>query len=107
MLFLQRAFSEKDPNSGNLCLPGGKCDGDESDLTAAIRETQEESAVQLKETMLIGKMKRAYYARKNHNETLYMTTYLFLLTDPHVQIKLNEHEVIEYKWVDFKDILTP
>jgi 8-oxo-dGTP pyrophosphatase MutT (NUDIX family) len=49
VLFIQRAIREGDPWSGQIALPGGKRDKNESDLTATVlRETREEIGIDLK-----------------------------------------------------------
>jgi hypothetical protein len=32
LLFMQRQINEKDRHSGQICFPGGKCDGSETDF---------------------------------------------------------------------------
>ncbi|MDZ7781026.1 MAG: CoA pyrophosphatase [Gemmatimonadota bacterium] len=48
VLLIKRAQSERDPWSGHMALPGGRRDDDDDDLlTTAVRETMEETAVDL------------------------------------------------------------
>ncbi len=48
MLFIQRAVSERDPWSGQIAFPGGGKEPSDADLVeTALRETQEEIAVDL------------------------------------------------------------
>lgn len=48
LLLIKRATSERDPWSGHMALPGGRRDpGDESLLATAVRETREETALDL------------------------------------------------------------
>jgi 8-oxo-dGTP pyrophosphatase MutT (NUDIX family) len=48
LLLIRRAESERDPWSGQMALPGGRRDAtDESLLHTAIRETREETALEL------------------------------------------------------------
>ncbi len=48
LLLIKRARSERDPWSGHMALPGGRRDpGDTSLLETAVRETMEETAVEL------------------------------------------------------------
>lgn len=48
VLLIKRAQSERDPWSGHMALPGGRRDPEDDDLlTTAVRETMEETAVDL------------------------------------------------------------
>lgn len=48
VLLIKRARSERDPWSGHVALPGGRRDAEDANLTeTAIRETAEETAVEL------------------------------------------------------------
>jgi 8-oxo-dGTP pyrophosphatase MutT (NUDIX family) len=48
LLLIKRAQSERDPWSGHMALPGGRRDVDDEDLlTTAVRETREETGVDL------------------------------------------------------------
>lgn len=42
ILLIRRAINERDPWSGDVALPGGKVEADETDFEAAIRECREE-----------------------------------------------------------------
>ncbi|HEX2722856.1 MAG TPA: CoA pyrophosphatase, partial [Gemmatimonadaceae bacterium] len=56
LFFIQRAVYEGDPWSGHIAFPGGRAEpGDRSLLDTAIRETREETAIDLRTTAhLIG-----------------------------------------------------
>ena len=48
LLLVKRATSERDPWSGHMALPGGRRDDSDSDLkSTALRETEEETGVDL------------------------------------------------------------
>lgn len=50
VLFIKRTSRKKDPWSGDIALPGGRRDpGDIDDLATAIRETEEEVGLDLRE----------------------------------------------------------
>lgn len=106
ILFLQRVMHHRDSNPGHLCFPGGKCDPGEPDIDAAIRETTEETAIELNKKMLLGKVPRAFFARQNKANFLFLTAYLFLQLDPQ-PITLNTEEVIDYRWVPLDKLLAP
>jgi 8-oxo-dGTP pyrophosphatase MutT (NUDIX family) len=55
ILLIKRAEHAGDPWSGQIALPGGRRDGADRDLLrTAVRETQEETAIGLSETQLLG-----------------------------------------------------
>ena len=58
VLLIRRAESEGDPWSGQMALPGGRWDPEDENLLAtAIRETREETGVQLdQEGIVLGKL---------------------------------------------------
>jgi 8-oxo-dGTP pyrophosphatase MutT (NUDIX family) len=57
LLFVQRAVVERDPWSGHMALPGGRRDPTDADLVAtALRELQEETALELGRSDVIGRL---------------------------------------------------
>jgi 8-oxo-dGTP pyrophosphatase MutT (NUDIX family) len=55
LLLVRRATHEMDPWSAHIALPGGRIEpGDESLLHTAIRETQEETGLDLTDATLLG-----------------------------------------------------
>ena len=55
MLMLRRATHEPDPWSGHVALPGGRAEaGDATLLDTAIRETREETALELRGARVLG-----------------------------------------------------
>lgn len=54
-LFIKRALHPKDPWSGHVGLPGGRRDPEDADsVSTAVRETLEETAVELPRDSLLG-----------------------------------------------------
>lgn len=49
ILLIKRKINPKDLHSGQIAFPGGKVEAGEDSLKAAMRETQEEIGVTLKE----------------------------------------------------------
>jgi 8-oxo-dGTP pyrophosphatase MutT (NUDIX family) len=47
ILYIRRADNPKDRWSGNVAFPGGKQDGNETNIETAIRETHEEIGIDL------------------------------------------------------------
>jgi 8-oxo-dGTP pyrophosphatase MutT (NUDIX family) len=57
IFFIERAFDERDPWSGNIGFPGGRRESGDSDLQrTAERETLEEVGISLLEAELIGRL---------------------------------------------------
>jgi 8-oxo-dGTP pyrophosphatase MutT (NUDIX family) len=57
ILFIKRASNPADPWSGQMALPGGRRDPDDTDLAAtAIRETKEETGIDLASGDLLGRL---------------------------------------------------
>jgi 8-oxo-dGTP pyrophosphatase MutT (NUDIX family) len=57
LLFIKRAEHPKDPWSGQMALPGGRHDATDPDLLAtAVRETAEETGLQLAPDALLGEL---------------------------------------------------
>ncbi len=57
LLFIRRAEEPADPWSGQMALPGGRREDDDPDLmTTAMRETFEETAVELPRQSLLGEL---------------------------------------------------
>ena len=58
---VKRAEVEGDPWSGDMAFPGGKrCQNDEDLSETAMRETLEETAIDLREKSMLGYMKPIY-----------------------------------------------
>jgi 8-oxo-dGTP pyrophosphatase MutT (NUDIX family) len=56
-LFIRRAAHPRDPWSGQIALPGGRREGTDVDaIDTAIRETQEETGLQLKRENAVGRL---------------------------------------------------
>jgi len=61
MLFIRRAERADDPWSGQIALPGGRYDGGDRDLEAtAVRETREETGVDLSGAERLGVLDDLY-----------------------------------------------
>jgi 8-oxo-dGTP pyrophosphatase MutT (NUDIX family) len=56
LLMIRRAEHPDDPWSGHMGLPGGRCETEESDLHAVIRECDEEIGLTLNKSQLLGRL---------------------------------------------------
>lgn len=113
ILFLQRAISEKDLHSGEICFPGGKCDNNETDYEAVIREVKEEVDYDLMKnefSIYLGKLPKNFYVYFTRNGVLHVSIHLFFLIN-YEKIskysKFNDKEVFELKWFPLKKLLYP
>ena len=99
ILLLRRKKVSGDPWSGHFALPGGKREsGDASLLETCLRETHEETGIELSANDL-EKSVEASYAGSCLNASVLVQPYLFCLSDrPEVQIEPSEIE--SYHWLD-------
>eukprot|EP01130_Rhizamoeba_saxonica_P000690 TRINITY_DN10629_c0_g1_i2.p1 TRINITY_DN10629_c0_g1~~TRINITY_DN10629_c0_g1_i2.p1 ORF type:complete len:165 (-),score=21.15 TRINITY_DN10629_c0_g1_i2:90-584(-) len=99
---MKRAIYEHDTWSGHVCFPGGKCEHNEPMLQTAIRETFEETAMNLNDTtkfVLLGRTENIVQPSYDHHPFT-ITVFLFLQIVPEVEIHLNLSELIDYQWVN-------
>jgi len=98
MLFIQRAFSQKDKHSGEIAFPGGKCDGEETDVEAVIREIKEEIGLDANDPTT--KLKYLGKSNKNFPYSLNMHSSLAFFFDFRTnELNINRDEIQEFKWV--------
>lgn len=97
ILFIKRATVDGDPWSGQMAFPGGHMDPDDTSLQmAAIRETEEETGVDLSSEVYLGRLVHQRPANRPRRSPLAVVPYVFGVTqDP--EIKIN-HEVEEVVW---------
>ena len=114
ILFLQRAFTEKDRHSGEICFPGGKCDNDETDYEAVIREVKEEIDYDLmnndENSIYLGKYPKNFYVYNSRSGQLYVTIHLFFIMNYQnisKDSKFNTREVFTLQWFPLKSLLFP
>lgn len=82
VLLLQRSYQD-DFGEGKWCLPGGKIEGQEDEMTAAARELQEETMIEGVTLTLIDKIER------EGSETTYFIG--FLTNNPTILLDNEEH----------------
>jgi 8-oxo-dGTP pyrophosphatase MutT (NUDIX family) len=101
VLFVKRAESPTDVWSGQTALPGGKRSGADRDLKeTAIRETQEETNINLRwSCRFLGAMEPL---RSTQKPELKIIPY-FVLQEKEQPIKLNE-EHSDYFWTPLKEL---
>ncbi|CAD8194817.1 unnamed protein product [Paramecium octaurelia] len=105
ILYIQRQNSKRDQYSGEIAFPGGKCDDDETDLQAAIREVHEEVGINLNdlECYYVCRLsKNAYMKKLRNNKSLYCSAFVIAINDPLKKtdiMKLSENEIQLAKWI--------
>lgn len=107
LLLIKRAVSERDPWSGHIALPGGRRDPEDADLMrTAIRETAEETGVQLDPAA--SHLGRLAEVAPNHERLPRVTVvpYVFGVaasTEAHV----GSSEVESVHWVSIPTLMRP
>lgn len=90
LLIIQRASDDESANT--WVLPGGHVDAGESHIDAAARELQEETGIECKDPVLLGKYDNEDVAIE------YYTTNIESETEPSILLDTFEHQ--SYKWID-------
>lgn len=86
-------------HQGFYGFPKGHMEKNETEIETALRETKEETGIDA----IVDKEKRfeiSYYTRKNN----FKTVVYFLAHSKNVEIKIQEKEIIEAKWVSINDV---
>jgi len=101
LLFLKRATNEKDPWSGDIAFPGGKREPfDEDDRATAVRETYEETGIDLRDESrweYVGQMRDILGHR---TRPFVLCCFVFVCKDKSsIEVALNPSEMADYRWV--------
>lgn len=106
LLFMQRAYNDADPWSGQICFPGGRFE--QSDLsmkTTAERETQEEMGFQLQPKDYIGQLDDTLGPIVGDKKTVHVSSFVYLLEKtPKID---SNYEVENVIWVPLTDLVAP
>ncbi|KAL4454546.1 hypothetical protein ABPG74_021751 [Tetrahymena malaccensis] len=112
ILYMKRSIRDSDLHSGQVAFPGGKVDGDENDLQAAIREVQEEIGYNLyskQNYIYLGRLPLNVFAYFRKGQKIMMSVNIFLLS-PDVKEEeqiLNPDEVSNTFWVPLSKFIYP
>lgn len=102
VLLIRRAEHPDDPWSGHIALPGGRRDpGDKDRLETAIRETREETGLELRREQLIGELDDL------HPRTPYLPPIVirpFVFAAPEAAATTCSVEVVECLWTPLRDL---
>ncbi len=107
ILFIKRTENEGDVFSGHMAFPGGKMRiADEGTLDTAIRETAEETGIDInKSGSVIGELDDFYPNNPKANHYV-VTPYLSLLEEE-VELTLNPVEVADAVWIPIRHLNDP
>lgn len=105
--YIQRAENPYDPWSGHVAFPGGVRETtDSTNLDAAIRETLEETGIELYHSEELARLDDIQGRKSGHLLDFYIRAHVFLKNDP-VQLLLDETEVADFRWIPLKDLQDP
>jgi 8-oxo-dGTP pyrophosphatase MutT (NUDIX family) len=105
LLFMRRATHAGDPWSGQISLPGGRFEAhDESLLATAIRETREETAIDLASALLLGELDEL---RPRTPVLPPIIVRPFVLAVPELPVVSPNYEVAEAFWVPLRALFDP
>ena len=107
VLLIKRAESERDPWSGHVALPGGRRDAGDANLAqTAIRETSEETGVELSSSgWFLGRLARVLPSSPRL-PPITITPYVFGVPE-HVDAVADSAEVDHVLWVPLPVLLDP
>ncbi len=107
LLFIRRAEHEHDPWSGHLGFPGGRAELEDTSLEeTAIRETREETAIDLaSDALLLGPLDEIHAVARGQPVDLLIAPFVFRL------LRSTEgtpsHEVVRLHWLPLARLLDP
>ncbi|HSB61005.1 MAG TPA: CoA pyrophosphatase [Vicinamibacteria bacterium] len=107
VLFIRRADHDRDPWSGQMGFPGGRAEPGEDDLTAtAVRETREETAIELaRDGERLGRLDEVRAMARMRPVDLAITPFVFRLRARGDTV-LSE-EVRSAHWLPLDGLLSP
>ncbi|MCY4094731.1 MAG: CoA pyrophosphatase [Gammaproteobacteria bacterium] len=103
VLFIKRATVSGDPWSGHMAFPGGHKDDSDRDLVeAAVRETEEEIGLDLRDSCYIGPLSHQRAAPRGRTIDMLVAPHVFV-ADSIPGLSLN-HEVDAVVWGSFTEM---
>lgn len=100
LLLVKRAINPSDPWSGDIAFPGGKKHTYDKDLRETVmRETMEETGIDLKNSLLIGMMDAMH---SNLKKGMLVQPFVFL-SESSPDVKLSE-ELCSFFWVPISEL---
>ena len=111
ILFLKRTPNPKDRYSGHVCLPGGHRDSGEILFETALRETKEETGIDLTENgkfIFLGNLNAiSCFKKKRNGHIVKVTPFVFMHLESTSNLKINLQlkEICDYSWYPFTNLL--
>ena len=104
ILFIERAEHKDDPWSGHMAFPGGRVDPEDSGpRAAAVRETREETAVDLSTAELLGRLDDL--EGRGGQPGLVVSAFVYVVSEPAPLVP--NYEVREALWVPLGLLVDP
>jgi 8-oxo-dGTP pyrophosphatase MutT (NUDIX family) len=105
-LLLRRASHPDDPWSGHFAFPGGRKElSDKTLLDTCLRETKEETGIELQVSQLVQTLSPEP-AGQNFQHLLWVQPFLFSLPN-RPELSLNTSEIVDSAWVSLKNFTEP
>lgn len=102
VLFVKRVNNPADPWSGQMALPGGKCELDDQNLKDTVtRETAEETGIDLEGCQFLGVLEAVTSAPRPDMKILPFV----ILCEREPAIILNEKELEGFVWISLADLI--
>ncbi len=107
LLLIRRAEAEHDPWSGHVSFPGGRAEpADESLEATAVRETAEETGIDLRrDARALGRLDEVRAMARGRPVDLVIAPFVFRLLRPVVGAP--NHEVVSLHWLPLATLLDP
>ncbi len=107
LLFMRRAEHESDPWSGHISFPGGRAEpGDDDLLSTAVRETEEETGLDLhRDAELLGRLDEVRAMARGRPVDLSIAPFVFRLLRP--ADGTPNPEVVSLHWLPLERLLAP
>ena len=108
MLFIKRAEREGDPWSGQMALPGGRFETEDSgDRQTAERETHEEVGLSMEKASYLGQLDDQDGRPRSPSGGLVISAHAYVVSDAPPPVLLLSEEVAEAFWFPVSGLLEP